>query len=160
MSTPLLALVVLVWAGVLLPGMLRGHRVRSPQHSIAAFSRNMSLLAPERPAPGRQLMVLDDADSVSGPSRRARMLHRRRRATVQFGAGLTTVGAMAVLLGGVLWAAFAAGSAAFGAFLLTVHELHRRDRRRRAKVRPLSAAPNLGQPRPHGAFSSTGRRAV
>ena len=159
MSTPILALLAVVWAVAVVPGMLRGHRVRSSQHSIAAFTRNMSLIAPERPVPGRQLMVLDDADSVSGPSRRARMVHRRRQVAVQLGAGLAALGCLAVLLGGVLWVAFAASGAAFAAFLLAVRELQRRDRERRRKVRPLRAAPNLGQPRPHGAFSSTRRRA-
>lgn len=159
MSTPLLSAIVVLWAGALVPGMLRARRTRSPQHSIAAFSRKMSLIAPERPAPGRQLMVLDDAERVSGPSGRARMVHRRRVVAVQMGAAVAAVGGMAVLVGGVLWAAFAAGGLAFGAFLLAIHDVHRRERDRRRKVRPLRAAPALGQPRPHGAWSHTRRRA-
>lgn len=87
MSALVVVLLAVLWASILVPGLLRGRRHRSPASSIDAFERSMGILANDlrarlpgsKPPPGRQVLVVSDRARLVARPARVRALRRRRR---------------------------------------------------------------------------------
>lgn len=109
--------------------------------------------------PGRQLMVLDDAETIARQARRRVAMQRRRRERLQQAGAISVVLAIAaVLLGAspstVLLTALAVSS-------LLAMGLHRvLDRQQASRRRRVITQPGrgIGAPRPKGGFSTTRHR--
>lgn len=145
-----LVLLAILWAWILLPGALRARRDASPVSSVDSFERTMGMLArhsgkspprPTRSSPGRHVLVLRDAASVTGARRRSRAVRRRRTLLLrlQGAVGLTAVPAIA--LGGLLWLLFAAAWLALLVYVLLLLEHRARRDEIRRKVRRLPQRP-------------------
>lgn len=122
----LLVVVVLagLWALILLPGLLREHRSRSPLATIDRFERSMGILAKRqrgagmsgtrRRSPGRQVLIIDP-HRLTGASNRARVLRRRRQTVLRLAAAAAVAGLLALALGGLfLWLFTAAATGLLG----------------------------------------------
>lgn len=87
MNLLVIVLLGLLWASILIPGVLRDRRKRSPHTSIDAFERSMGILANDlrrhvpgsAPTPGRHVLVVDDPDRFARRPSRLRALRRRRQ---------------------------------------------------------------------------------
>lgn len=110
-------------------------------------------------SPGRQLMVLDDAETIARQARRRAVVRRRRREALKglgFITGLMAVGA--VVLGAQLLTVAVTWAAIVGVLLLAYSQLHDRQQVNRQRQRRASPGPGIGTPRPKGAFSTTRHR--
>ena len=117
----------------------------------------MSLLHTRRP--GRQLMVLGDAETIARQARRRAAARRRRRDALNALGVMTGLMAVAAVLMGMPVVTVAAGWAVIVGVLVLAnvvlrdHRQMKRQRRRRA-----TPGPGIGKPRPKGAFSTTRHR--
>ncbi len=115
-------------------------------------------LIPTR-APGRHLMVLDDAETIARQARRRAAIRRRRRESLKQVAAVSAVLAVAALVMGVspmtIGLVTAGLALALGVAYQQVrdHQLQATRRRRRASV-----GGGIGTPRPKGGFSTTRHR--
>lgn len=152
MGTLVVALLLGLWASILLPGLLRARREAALLTSISTFERCMSMLAPadsrlavrpsrtRGPGPGRHVLVLGDPAAFAGRGRRSRVL-RRRRALLARLSGTTAVAVLAgVLVGGWAWTAAAVVGASLAAYVALLLQLRGRETELRRKVRRLPAA--------------------
>lgn len=154
MGHVVIVLLVALWALILIPGVVRGRRESSPIHTVLDFERSMSSLSlrPVDRSPGRTVLVLAHPASVTGGSRRARVLARRRAALKGFAATLVTTGMLALVAGDVGALLFAMAVAAAGAYLAALHASAARAAEARAKTRRLVPRPQRAparMPAPH-----------
>lgn len=117
----------------------------------------MSFIA--QPRTGRQLMVLDDAESIARQARRRAVARRRQQESLQIAVGAAIVlGIMALVMGVALQTVLLVAGAVFVAGAALVHRLREaHDQRRRVQVR-ARVGNGIGTPRPKGGFSTTRHR--
>ncbi len=116
------------------------------------------MLLTDRPS-GRQLMVLDDAETITSQARRRAALHRRRREGFRrvgvFGlvaaVGAVLAGLPIVMVGGALLVLIATMAVTYR------HARGRQQQVRRIRSR-LNPGPGIGAPRPKGGFTTTRHR--
>jgi hypothetical protein len=153
MNLTVVVLLGALWAAILAPALLRGRGGRSPAATIDSFERSMGILASSRlgtpGVPGRHVMVVHDADRLTG--RRARTHTRRRRRQVLQALALvvTATGLAAAVAGGAAVIAFGVAAAAFAGYVVLLLHLRAGDRRSRVvgriatadapRARPVSA---------------------
>lgn len=116
------------------------------------------MVVTERPV-GRQLMVLDDAETIARQARRRAALRRRRREALQRLGVFSLVAALTAAIAGVpllvvgaVWLVAASG---LGLAYHHAREHQQHLRRRRSRAVP---GPGIGAPRPKGGFSTTRHR--
>jgi hypothetical protein len=157
MSQVVVVLLGLLWASILIPGVLRDRRQRSPQNSIDAFERSMGILANDLrlrapgtspgAAAGRSVLVVDDTDRFAGRPARLRTL-RRRRQVLQALVTLTLLSALAVTVAGpVALPALAASGTGAATYLLVLLRVRAREGDARRTLRHLP--PREERPREH-----------
>jgi hypothetical protein len=116
---------------------------------------------PSRPAPtrvGRQLMVLDDAETIARQARRRAAVRRRQReALQQVGGGVAFLGVAAVILGA---SPLAVGAVVLvlAAALIGLQGRVRGQQQVQRRRRRMVTGPGIGTPRPKGGFSTTRHR--
>ncbi|MEE8601736.1 hypothetical protein [Euzebya tangerina] len=117
----------------------------------------MSLLQQRRP--GRQLMVLDDAETIARQARRRAAARRRRREALK-GLGVITglLAVVAILLGAAIPTVLVSWAAVMGVLLLAFAQLRERRQMDRQRKRRANPGQGIGTPRPKGAFSTTRHR--
>lgn len=146
-----LVLLAGLWASILLPGALRPRWRTSPQASISAFERTMSVIAPRPPAehgPGRHVLVLAHPHSLTGRSKRARLLARRRAALARLAGLCVVAAALALSFGGLLTWLFAAVAVVLVGYVAVLRQQRSRRAEARRKVRALRRAPRRARPAP------------
>ena len=173
MLSPTMTVLVLVvlWLIVVVPMVLRRRDARRNERSIAEWGRGMRALgrrgtadtsaevfvarsdeddrAPlagpgRRPVPAAQEALMYPPDRSELSAARVQMLARRRRALGVLFGGSFLFGALALLMGGILWfvaAAFLAGTAGY---LLFLRSQALRDRARRENRQARAAARRSG----------------
>lgn len=110
MNLVVVALLAVLWAAILLPGVLREHRSRSPLTTVDRFERSMVILArrqagaraPARRQRGRRVLVADPRELTEAATR-ARAVRRRRRTVGRLAGAATLAGILAVVLGDPFW---------------------------------------------------------
>lgn len=129
-----IALLIGLWAWILLPGLFGARREASPLNSIDAFERSMVLLAPGWQHP-------DDPEYAAAllahHRRRARVVRRRRELLARLVAAVSVALVMALVAGGVAWALLALACAALGGYILLLLQVQAREDEARRKVRRL-----------------------
>ncbi len=113
----------------------------------------------QTPRTGRQLMVLDDAETIAHQARRRAAVRRRRIEALQVALAVIVVGSIMALVIGVdaqtLLLADVALLVLGAAGWRWLHERVEQERRHRSWVQP---GHGIGTPRPKGAFSTTRHR--
>lgn len=155
-----LVLLVLLWAALLVPSALRS-RTGSPHATVGGFERAMDVLkSPSHRSGGRQLLVPGDASRIVDhvgiapveqtlPYKREdpRVLARRTWFTRLVLASVVSV-VLAVVVGGLVWAAAAACLGATGVYIALLRRWKVQEDQVRSVVRRLEAdaAPRFEQP--------------
>lgn len=150
MSLLVLALLVGLWAAILLPGAVRAHRSSSPTSTVDAFRRTMERLSTRSDeAPFHDAWQAADAARGGGPEAasfgrldaRRRALVRRRTVVAILVGGLIAGGMGAVWGGaGFLWL-LAIDAVALAAYLGLLLGMRARAEEASRKVLPLPARP-------------------
>lgn len=148
MSLVVVLLLIGLWAWVLLPGLLRGRRASSPLDTVDQFERSMDTLAQASPeAPGRHVLVRDDAAPVvMGVARTAAAL-RRRSLLARGGFAVAIAAITGVLFGGWWWIVLGAVSLPYAIYVVLAVRLERRLAERQRTIRDLKAEREQRQPR-------------
>jgi hypothetical protein len=107
---------------------------------------------------GRQLMVLDDAESIARQARRRAALRRRQREALQQVAGVSGFVGLAAIIMGVAPQVVGAGLAVLAGGLWLAHHQLREQQQVRRRRRRLRTGPGIGTPRPKGGFSTIRHR--
>lgn len=154
MNLVVVVLLGVLWASILVPGVLRDRRRRSPSNSIDAFERSMGILAndlhartpghgSQTVATGRHVLVVADPARLARRPARLRTL-RRRRQMLQGLALVTVLAALAAVVAGewTVWL-FAATGTALVAYVAVLARIRAREADARRTVRPLPAAADL-----------------
>lgn len=153
MNLLVIVLLGLLWASILIPGVLRGRRQRSPHTSIDAFERSMGILANDlrrhvpgsAPPPGRQVLVVDDRDRFARRPSRLRAL-RRRRQVLQALVLLTLLSGVAAAVAGVPGlAALGVSGTALAAYVAVLLRVRAREGDARRTLRYLPAPGRVGR---------------
>lgn len=112
-----------------------------------------------QPRTGRQLMVLDDAETIARQARRRAALRRRRQEALQVAVGVFVfAGIVALILGASVQAVVLVEAVIFGVAAAAWHHLQEwHDERRRQQSR-AHVGRGIGTPRPKGGFSTTRHR--
>lgn len=117
------------------------------------------MLLTDRPA-GRQLMVLDDAETVTCQARRRAVLQRRRREGLHRVGVLSLLAALVAVTAGLPVVVVGLAWVLLAALLgLAYHHARGRQQLLRRRRRRLNPGPGIGAPRPKGGFSTTRHRA-
>ena len=146
MSLLVLALLVGLWAAILLPGAVRAHRASSPASTVDAFRRTMERLS-TRPVSGPEPM--SHADAATPPADpRIRAQARRRTVVTLLVAWLVAAAAGAVWISeGFLWLVLT-DAVALAAYVGLLFGLRARADEARRKVLPLPSRPPSPSPPP------------
>ncbi|MFT6942107.1 MAG: hypothetical protein ACJA2F_000288 [Nitriliruptoraceae bacterium] len=102
MRASTVVVLVLVWSGVLLPGLLRDRR-SSPAATVDGFNTAMARLAG---CDARRVFIPGAGPRMEiypRPSRRAALLERRRTVLVRLVSGVGVAASFALVFGGVTW---------------------------------------------------------
>jgi hypothetical protein len=146
-----LVLLVLLWAALLIPSALRS-RTGSPHATVGGFERAMDVLkTPSHRSGGRQLLVPGDAGRIVdhvgiAPAEETRAYRRedplvqtRRTWFLRLLAGTALSVVLAVLFGGVLWAAAGLSIVATGSYVALLRRWKLQADQVRTVVRQLEA---------------------
>jgi hypothetical protein len=102
MRASTVVVLVLLWSGVLLPGLLRDRR-SSPAATVDGFNTAMARLAG---CDARRVFIPGAGPRMEiypRPSRRAALLERRRAVLVRLVAGVGVAASFALVFGGITW---------------------------------------------------------
>jgi predicted MFS family arabinose efflux permease len=148
MSIVVVAVLIVLWAWILLPGAVRERR-RSPITSVSRFERSMAQLARAKSVEyvedagsgAVRRIVLDDRDTGAAAARAAA---RRRQVLTGLTAATTLTLVLARLVGGPTWALFGLAALLLGVYLVLL--AHRWIRVSREEAQPLvRPVPGSGQ---------------
>lgn len=154
MSGGLVAVLLVLWAGVLLPGAWRDHR-RSPVATVDGFTDAMRRLAGDGASEQRRVVVPGQAGRVvayppvdARLRRREERLRARRRSLLLRLAAVTGFTLLTALVvgGGVAWTMALLSLAALGGYVALLRNLALRARQAREVVRTHPAAQGPDRP--------------
>lgn len=112
-----LALLVLLWAVLVLPAAIRSSRNASPHVTVGGFERTMEVLSTRRQVPGREVFVpahpdrivgrevqhMDETQPIGAPRREDPRIARRRAWFLRLLVVNVIAVAAAVAIGGWMW---------------------------------------------------------
>ncbi|HUG86278.1 MAG TPA: hypothetical protein VMM13_17060 [Euzebya sp.] len=117
----------------------------------------MHLITPR--TTGRQLMVLDDAETIARQARRQLAMHRRRRERLHQAAAAGIVPSVAALIMGVSLAIVTLTLLlVVVALVVAAQQVRGRQQMLRRQQVRATPGPGIGTPRPKGGFSTTRHR--